>query len=42
MKIVVGGLYVPEAEPIVSRLLTPRKDADPPMILDVGSGSGIW
>ncbi|KAG8953837.1 hypothetical protein FRC04_001467 [Tulasnella sp. 424] len=42
LKAALGGLYVRQAAPAVRRALAFRKDGDPNLILDIGTGSGCW
>ncbi|KAG8953839.1 hypothetical protein FRC04_001469 [Tulasnella sp. 424] len=42
LKAVLGGLYIRQAAPAVRRALAFRKDGDPNLILDIGTGSGCW
>ncbi|KAG8953838.1 hypothetical protein FRC04_001468 [Tulasnella sp. 424] len=42
LKAALGGLYIHQAAPAVRRALAFRKDGDPNLILDIGTGSGCW
>lgn len=38
----IGGLVLPQALNAVAKALEHRSDHNPPKILDVGTGSGVW